>query len=68
MQHSNQQEIAKLNEKVAAMTDGVELADLSALTERKIDKGHAINRVLLHAGSTSQPMRSNRACSTSMAL
>ena len=50
MAHSNQQEIAKLNEKIAAMTDGVELADLSALKECKIDKGHAINRVLLHAG------------------
>ena len=50
MAHSNQQEIAKLNEKIAVMTDGVELADLSALKERKIDKGHAANRVLLHAG------------------
>ena len=50
MQHSNQHDITKLNEKIAAMTDGVELADLSALKERKIDKGHAINRVLLHAG------------------
>ena len=50
MQHSNQHEIAKPNEKIAAMTDGVELADLSALKERKIDKGYAINRVLLHAG------------------
>ena len=50
MLHSNQQEIAKLNENIAAMTDGVELADLSALKERKIDKGHASNRVLLHAG------------------
>ena len=51
VQHSNQQEIAKLNEKIAAiMSDGAELADLSALKERKIDKGHAINRVLLHAG------------------
>ena len=50
MQHSNQQEIAKRNEKIAAMTDGVELADLSALKERKTDKGGAINRLLLHAG------------------
>ena len=32
------------------MTDRVELADLSALKERKIDKGHAAKRVLLHAG------------------
>ena len=50
MQHSNQHEIAKPNEKIAAMTDGVELSDLSALKERKISKWHAINRVLLHAG------------------
>ena len=41
MQHSNQQQIAKLNEKIAAMTDGVELADLSALKERKIDQSCA---------------------------
>ena len=32
------------------MTDGVELADLGALKERKIDNGHTISRVLLHAG------------------
>ena len=50
MAHSNQQEIAKLNEKIAAMTDGAELADLGSLKERKIDKGHAINRVLIHPG------------------
>ena len=50
MLHSNQHEIAKLNEKIAVTTDGVELADLVALKERKIDKGHAANRVLLHAG------------------
>ena len=46
----NQQEIAKLNEKIASMTDGDELSDLSSLKEKKIDKGHAINRVLLHPG------------------
>ena len=50
-QFSNLQEIAKLtNEKIAVMTDDVELADLRALKERKIDKGRAANRVLLHAG------------------
>ena len=32
---SNLQEIAKLNEKIAAVTDDVELADLRALKERK---------------------------------
>ena len=32
------------------MTDGEELSDLSTLKERKVDKGLAINRVLLHAG------------------
>jgi len=50
MQNSNQDKITKLNGKLAAMTDGVELADLGALKERKIDEGHAISRVLLHAG------------------
>ena len=50
MAEFNLQKIAKLNEKIAAMTDDVELADLRALKERKIDKGHATNRVLLHAG------------------
>ena len=69
MAHSNQQEIAKLNEKFAAMTDGEELSDLSALKERKIDKGHAILTVCSSTrGSTSQPMRSKRACSTFVAL
>ena len=32
------------------MTEDVELADLRALKDRKIDKVHALNRVLLHAG------------------
>ena len=50
MAQFNLQEIAKPNEKIAVMTDDVELADLRALKERKIDKGHAANRVLLHAG------------------
>ena len=69
MAHSNQQEIVKLNEKIVAMTDGEELSDLSALKERKIDKGHAISRVLLHPGEYfTQHMRSKRACSTFVAL
>ena len=50
MLNSNQHEITKLNEKLATMTDGEELADLSALKQRKVDKGLAISRVLLHAG------------------
>ena len=50
MLNSNQHEISKLNEKLATMTDGEEVADLSALKERKVDKGLAISRVLLHAG------------------
>jgi len=64
----NQQEIAKLNEKIASMTDGDELSDLSSLKEKKIDKGHAINRVLLHPGSSSQRMVNKRACLTFVAL
>ena len=41
MQNSNQHEITKLVEKLAAMTDGVELADLGALKERngRLTKG-----------------------------
>ena len=50
MAQFNLQEIAKLNEKIDAATDDVDLADLRALKERKIDKGQAANRVLLHAG------------------
>ena len=50
MAQFNLKEIAKLNEKIDAATDDVELADLRALKERKIDKGQAANRVLLHAG------------------
>ena len=69
MQNSNQHEITKRNEKLAAMTDGVELADLGALKERKIDKRHTLSAVCsCTQGSTSQPMRSKRACSTSVAL
>ena len=59
MQHSNQHEITKLNEKIAAMTDGVELADLGALKEWKIDK--RLSAVCsCTRRSTSQPMRSKR--------
>ena len=50
MLNTSQHEITKLNDKLATMTDGEELSDLSALKERKVDKGLAINRVLLHAG------------------
>ena len=50
MAQFNLQEIAKLNEKIDAATSDVDLADLRALKERKIDKGKAANRVLLHAG------------------
>ena len=50
MLNANEHEITKLNDKLATMTDGEELAALSALKERKVTKGLAINRVLLHAG------------------
>ena len=50
IQNSNQHEITKLNEKLAATTGGVELANLGALKKRKIDQGHASSRVLMHAG------------------
>ena len=50
------------------MTDGDELSDLSSLKEKKIDKGHAINRVLLHPGSSSQRMVNKRACLMFVAL
>ena len=49
MLNKNQHEIAKLNAQLATMTDGDELADLNALKERKVTKGLAINRVLVHA-------------------
>ena len=49
MLNANQHEIAKLNALLATMTHGDELTDLSALKERKVNKGLAINRVLLHA-------------------
>ena len=32
------------------MTDGDEATDLSTLKERKVNKGFAINRVLVHGG------------------
>ena len=50
MLNANQHEITKLNDKLATMTDGEDLSDLSALKERTVGKGLAINRVLLHAG------------------
>ena len=49
MLNANQHEIAKLNAQLATMADGDELADLSTLKERKVNKGFAINRVLVHA-------------------
>ena len=51
MLNQNQHEIAKLNAQLATMADGDELADLNALNlkERKVTKGLAINRVLVHA-------------------
>ena len=50
MLNANQHKITKLNDKLATMADGEEIAGLSALKERKVAKGLAINRVLLHAG------------------
>ena len=49
MLNANQHEIAKLNAQLATMADGDELTDLRTLKERKVNKGFAINRVLLHA-------------------
>ena len=49
MLNKNQHKIAKLNAQLAVMADGDELADLNALKERKVTKGLAINRVLVHA-------------------
>ena len=68
MMHSNQHATTKLNEKLAAMTDGVELADLGALKERKIDKGHTLLVVCsCTQGGTAQPTLSKLACSTFVA-
>ena len=49
MLNANQHEITKLNDKLATMTDGDELADLNTLKERKVTKGLAMNCVLVHA-------------------
>ena len=49
MLNANQHETTKLNAQLAAMADGDELADLSTLKERKVNKGFAINRALVHA-------------------
>ena len=46
--NSNQHEIGKINTQLAAMSDNEETAVLRALKEKKIDKGFAINRVLMH--------------------
>ena len=45
----NQHEIGKLNTQLATMTDGDELTVLNIPKERKMNKGFAINRVLVHA-------------------
>ena len=47
---AKQHEIGKLNAQLATMTDGDEATDLSTLKERKVNKGFAINRVLVHGG------------------
>ena len=46
----NQHEIGKLNVQLTAMSDGDEVTDLRVLKEKKIKKGFAINRVLVHLG------------------
>ena len=48
--NANQHEIGKLNAQLSAMTDGDEAMDLHTLKERKVNKGFAINRVLVHSG------------------
>ena len=50
MMNANQHEIGKLNAQLSAMTDGDEAMDLHTLKERKVNKGFAINRVLVHSG------------------
>ena len=50
MLNANQHEIDKLNAQLWAMTDGDEATDLRTLKERKVNKGFAINRVLVHSG------------------
>ena len=50
MLNANQHEIDKLNTQLATMTDSDELTDLNTLKERKVNKGFAINRVLVQSG------------------
>jgi hypothetical protein len=47
---ANQHEIDKLNVQLTAMADGDAATDLRALKEKNINKGFAINRVLVHSG------------------
>ena len=61
---ANQHEIGKLNAKLAAMTDGDEATDLHALKERKVNKGFAINRVLVHSGEYFVAYPNEPECST----
>ena len=49
MLKKNQNEIAQLNAQLATMADGDQLADLNTLKERKVNKGLAVNRALVHA-------------------
>ena len=48
--NQHQHEIGKLNAQLATLTDGDEATDLSTLKERKVNKGFAINGVLVHSG------------------
>ena len=48
--NANQHEIGKLNAQLATMTDGDQSTDLNTLKEWKVNKGFAINRVLVHSG------------------
>ena len=48
--NTNQHEINKPNAQLASMTHGDESTDLNTLKERKVNKGFAIIRVLVHSG------------------
>ena len=48
--NANQNEIGKLNAHFTTMTDGNEATNLNTLKERKVNKGFAVNRVLVHSG------------------
>jgi hypothetical protein len=66
MAQFNQQEIAGLDEKIAGMTDDVELADLRALKRNaKSKKGTLPTVYYCTQGSTSLLTLSKRVCSTS---